>query len=302
MKKTLSLLLILLSATAIQCNKSSDDDLGPTGTGGGLSTNKSSMTVLLEGVSTAVISGGVEPYSISSISVPGIVSANMYNRQLVISAQSVGTTAVTVKDASSTPKTVTVSITVAKELTAAGSGTLSFNSTRGNFTATGIGRYGIEPPDSGVGALALQDFESIVLLAYNAKSASDVDIVIITLKSNTSNYTGTFSYPAAGKVVQCSYFPSVNPSDSLFLESGYGLTSSATATVSSVSAAAIQGIFSGNGYYWTNGQAVLSQPIEITDGSFHLPIIHFSAMEEAAIDDRVKRSINRLYRSRSVFR
>ncbi len=238
-----------------------------------LSASATSIVLLTEGSATIVISNGTEPYSISDQPNTTIAEVQMTeSRTLSIVSKSLGSTTVKVKDSSTPSKTVTISINVVAAYTSSVSGSLSFNSNRGDISISGIGSIENSAPTSGAGVIALGEFSG----------------------SNTNLAVGSYGYPSSGKVVMISYQQGVNPNDSLSMDRGYILATSALANIETLSSSVIKGTFSGVGYYIDNGTPVPSQTINVTNGVFNAPIVQIGKKQESVIEKIVLQSIKRL--------
>lgn len=271
------------------CKKESDPVAPKTPA---LGSTSLSLLVLVEGSGTFVVSGGTEPYTISTTTNPSVISASITQRVVKVVGVNTGAATVTVTDGSSPARSVTVTVTVTTKITAGTAGSVSFSSNRGNYSASGIAEFGTYAPASGQGAIAMQDYESIFLLSYKVNSSTNMDMTLIGFVNNTYDYKGTFSYPDVGRIVYISYYPGTNPTDSTFLSSGYLLASSATAQVTSFSASALAGTFFGNGYFIQDTSIVSDKTITVTNGVFSAPIVHIGLMPERSMEKK----------ARSVFR
>ncbi|NUN70162.1 MAG: hypothetical protein HUU02_10675 [Bacteroidetes bacterium] len=290
MKKIISIICLSSALLSVQsCTNESEPSAPAADTKQGISVSSSAVAMLQGDDANIVLFGGTEPYSVEQISQPSVITAQVSGRELTVQAQAQGSATVTVKDASTPARTVTVTVSVVAHFMTGTAGTLSFTSNRGTMTVNGIARYGNTLPDSGSGAIALRDFGSILIVAYTVHSSSSIDLVMIGLESNTSDYSGTYQYPASGKRVTVSYYPNNDPADSSYLEKGYFLASSATATVQSVTAASIQGTFAGNGYYAANGIPNTSQTIQLTNGQFTVPVYTIGTIESAPLSEEHRR-------------
>ena len=286
-KNTRNFYLLILALFAWSCDKESTNNEFGIGAGNGLSVSSTNLTLLPGSEGRSVISGGTEPYSVGENSNSNIVSVQLVSRELQLTALAVGSTTIKVKDSSSPPKSAVISVTVKTSLSANVAGSLSFSSDRSDFSVNGIAEYQLGLPTSGSGAVALQDFESMTILAYKVNSSTSIDMTVIVLESNTSDYVGTYYYPASGKGVFVTMYLNSDPNDSLFLEKGYALKSSATTVVQSISSDAIKGTFSGNGYFVNSKVNVLAQSISVANGAFNVPILHLGTIEGRSIDNSV---------------
>ena len=285
----------------IGCDKNSTGDEFGISMENGMTASSTSLVLLTGGEGKSVIAGGTEPYSVSENANASVITASMSSRELHITALAEGSASVKVKDSSTPAKTIAVSITVKNSYTANVPGSLSFTSNRGDYSVNGIAVYGNTPPASGQGVIAVQNFESLFLLAYKVNSPASIDITLISFESNTANYSGTFLYPGAGKRVNISYFPDSHPNDSSFLEIVYLLASSATATVDTITPAAMRGTFSGRGYFLNYGTLVTNQTIVVNNGIFNVPIVRAGTMEEAMLDTNLRRAVNKILYRKRVF-
>ncbi len=276
-------ILVCLSCVALSCEAASTGSDFGIMRDDGLSVSVSNVTMLVGAGAKSIITGGTEPYSITENSNSSAVSAQISGREVQISAIAEGTTTIKVKDSSSPVKTATISVGVKTTIVATTAGLLSFSSNRGDFSVNGIGEYGVNPPTSGSGAIALQAFDAIMILAYKVNSSTDIDIAVIGLESNTSVYSGSFFYPSSGKAAYITYYPNVNPNDSSSMAKLYILASSATANIQEISSSNIQGTFSGNGYFVNNGINDLTKTIAVTSGDFNLQLINVGMLGKSWI-------------------
>ncbi|MFA5834968.1 MAG: hypothetical protein WDA22_15940 [Bacteroidota bacterium] len=266
-----------------------------------LFASSTNLVILKGNGGSSVITGGIEPYSIMEIINGSSVSAQISGRQLQVNALVEGISSIKVKDSSSPSKTVTVTVSVKSTYTTNTAGILSFESNRGNFSVNGIAQYGINPPASGSGAIAIQDFQSITLFAYKVNSSTNIDVTMIEFESNTSNYSGTFVYPGMGKLAYISYFPNNNPNDSTYLHSGFILASSATASVESVTSTNIQGTFSGKGYSAIAGALYLNDKIDVTKGIFNIPLLQIGGVGETMVEKNVSKIVQKIFLQRKMY-
>ncbi len=255
-----------------------------------------SVTVVKGSIATVTISGGSTPYTIQTAPTSSVATATISGSTLSITGVGAGTTSVTVKDNSATAKTVSVNITVTASTPTGTSGTVSFNSDKGNFTATGI-----YDPDAtsgnGAGGFSMTFSGSSVLTiyAYRFNSATSLDVTVIQFMDTAPIAAGTFIYPStSSKSVMISYFPAMNPSDST--TENFYLFSTATANISAITSSNAQGTFSGSGMYIANGTPNPSQTITATGGSFNVPLTAggggAAKLANSKIEDIVRRIIN----------
>ncbi len=283
------------------CDNSETTITQPTKPADGLGASSTALVLLVGSDGHSVISGGSEPYTVMENSNSSVANAQISVRELMITALSIGSTSVKVKDSSSPAKTVTVNVTVKTSYSSGTAGAVSLTSNRGNFSVNGVGEFGIYPPVSGAGALAMQDFESLMLFAYKVNSPTSLDIVLIGFESNTSDYSGTFYYPASGKIVYISYFTGANPTDTTFLQSGFLLNASSTATMESITSTSMKGTFSGNGYYFSNGAYNTAVGINVTNGAFNVPIVRTGLMADRSVEKNVSRMMKKILERTAQF-
>ncbi len=284
--------VIFIALLYIGCDK--DDIVATPSAPAGLSASATSVVLLPEGSATIVISNGTEPYAIVEQPNTTIAEAQMTEgRTLMIKSKILGSTSVKVKDSSTPSKFVTISISIVDAYTASTSGSLSFNSDRGDISMSGIAAIGNNAPTSGVGVIALSEFSGTAVYAYNVNSPTNLDIVTIYFQSNTNLAVGPYYYPSSGKVVKITYQQGVNPNDSLSMDRGYIIATSAMANIEILTSSAIKGTFSGVGFYIDNGTPVTSQTINITNGLFNAPILKIGKKQESIIEKLVLRIVGR---------
>jgi len=152
------------------------------------------------------------------------------------------------------------------------SGTVSFNSDKGNFSANGIYNPSATTGSGAGGFLMTSSGSNILAIyAYRFNSITSLDLAIIEFMDTAPIAAGTFTYPStSSKSVLISYFPALNLNDTT--SSFYLLMTSTTATISALSSSNAQGTFSGNGMYFVNGTPNPSQTITVTGGSFNVPV------------------------------
>lgn len=284
-------LLVLLVCTGFIC-----EDDSPSGSGGSLnvlSASSTEVTILNGTRSKVVISNGTSPYSITQNSNPTVATVTLSGAEVQIEGITAGATMITVKDGSSPAKSITITATVVTSVSLTSPGSMSFSSTGGDFSADGILTLAQDsPPVSGQAAGALQKFGSTSVVAYRVNSPTNIELVEMDLIYATSLITGTYSYPSGGNTVQMIYAKNINPQNSNEKPKIY-IFMSATAVVTSATATAVAGTFSGIG---TN-IATTSDQITVTNGTFSVPVKNMGGMEEHSIDGMV-RSVKEKYLQR----
>ncbi len=154
-----------------------------------------------------------------------------------------------------------------------GSGSAGFSSDKGNFAASGpynpnaVSGSGATAIVSGAGSASQME-----ILAYRINSATNVDLLIITLHSNATIATGTYSFAYGNQYATISYSPGINPSDTSTTGNLYLLTSGAGVTISTLTSSNVQGTFGGTGFYFSHGTVNTSQTINVTGGTFNVPV------------------------------
>ncbi|MDP1678221.1 MAG: hypothetical protein Q8L88_15295 [Bacteroidota bacterium] len=292
MKKLVHVLFVIsISVLTVGCDNSKNSLVTPTVLG--LSASATTVILLTNDSTEIVVSSGIEPYTITEQADGAIVAVTLSGRVLAINSNTIGTTAVKIKDSSIPAKTITITINVVAAYTTSTSGSLSFNSDRGNFSSNGIGMQTNTLPISGAGVIALSEFDGTLIYAYKVNSVTSIDIVTMFFQSKTNLATGTYEYPSSDKSVEITYSPNVNPADTLTLDRGYILAASANANIETLSSTVIKGVFSGNGYYADNGNYVQSQTIAISNGTFNVPILKIGKRQESVIEQLVLKMIKR---------
>jgi hypothetical protein len=226
-----------------------------------------------------------------------VATATISGAILSVTGVTAGSTRVVVKDNSSPAKTVTLPITVkafSGGFTIAG--TLSFISNKGDFSANGI----YDPTaTSGTGAGAMirssGGINTLTIYGLRINSATNVDITLIQFVDTAPLAIGTFAFtPTTSlKSVSISYAPATNPSDTT--APNFYLLTSATASISVLSSSDAEGTFSGSGVSYVNAIPDFSQSINVTAGSFKVPVIPISGSVNTAnknIESIVKRIVS----------
>jgi len=255
------------------------------------------VTVVKGATKTVTISGGTAPYTIQTAPTSTVATAAISGSTLSITGVGAGTTSVVVKDNSATAKTVSVDITVTATAPTGTSGTTSFNSDKGNFTATGIydasatsgtGAGGFLSSTSGAG--------SLVIYAYRFNSATSLDLLIIQCMDTAPIATGTYTYPpTSSKSTFISYYPAGNPADSS--ANFYLLSTATSAVISAISSTNVQGTFSGNGMFYANSTPNPSNTIAVTGGTFNVPITAGSGGSARQANSKIESIVRKLVNS-----
>ncbi|MDH4068792.1 MAG: hypothetical protein OEV30_00055 [Ignavibacteria bacterium] len=218
------------------------DDENPTdpGLGGGGITSPAfpnNTANLAPGGAAAVgtLSGGTPPYAIktapnASVATAALSGTNM--EVLTITPVAVGTTSVTIEDASTASNDspsgleTVISIVVSEGgggggTGIAGSGTMTLNTSIANFSASGTYNENAVS-GQGVGGVRYSTgdnpsaFYRLDLIAYNARSLTDADLVVMSFQSaeNQDLMTGNFSFtPMGGAFANASFGFGINLSD-----------------------------------------------------------------------------------------
>jgi hypothetical protein len=282
---TIGSLLVLMVCTGFIC-----EDDSPSGSGGSLDVlfaSSSNVTVLNGTRSKVVISNGTSPYSIVQNSNSAVATASLNGAELQIDGLTTGATTITVQDGSTPAKSVSITATVVTSVTLTSSGSLSFSSPSGNFSASGILSLSQDtPPTSGQAAGALQKFGSTSVVAYRVNSPTNIEVVEMDLIYATSLVTGTYSYPSGGNTIQLIYAKNINPQNSSETAKVYAFLT-ASATVTSVTATTISGTFSGTGTNIVSSST--TDVMTVTNGTFSVPIKDMGGNEEHSIERMAQR-------------
>lgn len=277
--------LIFVIFTGFICDKND----GPTGTGvAGLSASSSNLTLLVGQERQVAISSGSNPYSLVQNSNTAAVQASLNVELLNITALALGTATITVKDASTPAKEVTITVNVVNSITLSKAGSMSFTMPGGSFSANGILSVGGTFP-GGEGAGALQQFNGTALVAYKAYTATKVDLFEADYFYSTSLKTGMYYYPASGNKVQIVYFKDVNPQDTTVEPKIYVFTG-ATSEVTSATEASFAGTFIGTATNFSN----TADKFDVTGGTFNVPMLNVGGNVDRAVTDQTHAMIERL--------
>jgi len=235
---------------------------------------------VVKGSNTSVtISGGTSPYSIQTAPDAAVATASISGSTVTINGVAAGSTSVTVKDNSASAKTVIIPITVTATGGSGGgggfttAGSVSFSSNVSNFSANGI-YDSVATTGSGAGGFSSNSSGqySLVIFGYKYNSSTSVDLTMLIFFDSAPIGTGTYVYPpTTSKFVSILFMPGVNPNSET--SSAYQLTTSATASISAITASNATGTFSGNGTFMSNGVVDPSKTISVTGGTFNVPVI-----------------------------
>jgi hypothetical protein len=173
-----------------------------------------------------------------------------------------------------------------------GSGSIQFNSDRGNFSASG-------PYDSTrtsgqmVGAWRSQSSSSDVLeiVGYNIVSPTNINVSVVICQKMSGTLT-TGSYAVTNGEGVFIYHPGFNPSDTSTADDFY-LLSTGSVTLSTLSSTNAAGSFSGSGFFLPNP----SQTINVTSGSFDVNYVSEGALPRPtreAIEAYVQRTVRKV--------
>jgi hypothetical protein len=189
-----AVLIIVLAFGLASCKK--DDNPAAAG-GGGLSTvnfNDVAPTISIPSGSAAtsfVLAGGTLPYAVSSAPNASVATVSLAHDTVTVTPVGTGSTSVTITDASTIqpksttpPKSVTINITISSSgTTDYGSGTITFNSDKGNRTFTGAGTW----PLAGQGVLAsiTNSGKMLQFLGYNHLTGSYFDYIVTVISDPT---------------------------------------------------------------------------------------------------------------------
>ncbi len=202
------------------------------------------------GAVKAKLTGGTLPYSVASAPDPAIATVSMSNDTITVTPVGAGTTSITINDASvadNLPLSVVIGITVSGGGGSgggiSGSGTFSFTSPAGNLSANGA--WGATS-GSGVGVLRRTDAgrNYIYLFAYVLHSATSSDVAVLLFNSTSTIGADQYSFSEVPPPATLSFNYNVSPTDTFAVYNGY-VTTTGHATISSISATNIQGVFEG---------------------------------------------------------
>ena len=258
-----------------------------------------SVTVAKGSTATVTFSGGTAPYFILTAPNSAVATSSMVSPTVTVTGVAADTTSVTVKDNSSPANTVTVKITVTATTPppTGTSGTASFNSDKGNFTATGVYNPSATSGTGAGGFLQSGGGNNVlVIYAYRFNSATSLDLLIIQCMDSSPIAVGTYPYPpTSAKSAFIAYYPAGNPADSS--ANFYLLSTSTSAVISAISATNAQGTFSGNGMFYVNSTVNPTNTIAVTGGSFNVPVTAGSGGVTRQSNSKIESIVRRLVNS-----
>ncbi len=150
-----------------------------------------------------------------------------------------------------------------------GSGSYSFSSDRGNFSASGAWDTSVAAQPSQVGAWrdssSGKDDFSIYAVNYLSSTSADVSILIFK-KSAGALDTGQYTFPSQATF---GYGANINPTDTAALLSAY-ILSTGSVSVDSLKDSTTSGTFSGTGFQYSN----ITRTISVSNGKFSVHYVH----------------------------
>lgn len=272
---------------------------------GGLTANPNYLSLLKNEQITSTIGGGTTPYSILTPPNPTVASASISGSLLTVTGVGGGNTYVLVKDNSNPYKTATVDVRVREVFTSAGS--LSFTSTAGNFSASGIfDNVSDSMPSNTQGAGGLFSFNALgptaamlEVIGYVKNTPTNWDIAVVVFVDSTDVITGAHPFLTGEgpiKRAEFLYVKGWNPSATggdPFSSGSYVLVTG-SASLSSFTGTSAQGTFSGTGTWYDQAIPDPLKPITLTNGTFNVPVISGSMVgssEKRAVQKLVHRLI-----------
>ncbi len=250
---------------------------------------------------SVVLSGGTLPYSTMTPPNTSVATVSISGSTVTVTGVAAGATSVTIKDNSATPKTVTIPITVTASGGGGGgtfttAGTLAFSSNVANFSANGIFD---EASMTGSGAGGFRSDTTgqyqLVIFGYKFNSATSVDLTVLVFFDVTPISAATYGYPpTTSKFVMVSYAPAMNPNSTT--SDMYILSTSATASISTLTTSSAVGSFSGSGMLSSNGTPNPAKTITVTNGTFNVPVIAGSGPAQA--DSRIEAIVKRMVKAK----
>jgi hypothetical protein len=259
---------------------------------GGLTADPNYLRLAVAEQKTSTISGGTTPYSILTPPNAGVASASISGSVVTVTGVGGGDAFIVVKDNSSPYKTATINVGVYQIFTSSGS--LSFTSDVGNFSATGIfdnASDSMPTNTQGAGGFFSHDlgpFAALEVVGYVKNSSTNWDIAVVVCVDSANIAAGTYSFLANGpgpiRRAEFMYVKGWNPSDTTGnnpFDSGSYMLVTGSASLSSYTGTSAQGTFSGTGQWFAQDIPDPTKPITLTNGTFTVPVISGSILKSS---------------------
>ncbi len=246
-----------------------------------MAANPSAVSVKKGSSKTIQLSGGIMPYQILTMPNSSIASATLSSSTLNIRGDGVGSTTVTVKDNSNPSNSISIPITITEPVTYTTPGSISFSSTAGNFSTTGIYNGNITNPSAGYkdGAGGYIEKYSIgvhigQIIGIKVKSSNLLDVVAI-IYGKTTYTPGTISldtnsWGSQENFAFLLYVFNVSVSDE---SPAVYIATSGTFTITAINDQSASGSFQGKAAKFVNDVPVAGGEETFSDGTFSVPLI-----------------------------
>ena len=256
------------------------------------------------------LSGGTEPYTVEK-GTDNAVAEMSLSAPFVITGVRPGTTSFTVKDAAVPPHRVTIPVTVSSQSTPSDPGTLSFTSSHGTISMSGLllGEDGMERTE-GAGAIlhspSNQDdaLNRMEMYSYRTRPNGNEDYCVLRMETSQP------LLPRVFPVTTNLYFPMDSVSVSCYFDVHVGgiaesdtewvLTSGYT-VFTALSTTRVTGTFFGSGVGIDRyGRPLPGTTFTMTDGAFDMPVFYANASSGGrTLPERVAHIVKRMEQERT---
>lgn len=249
------------------------------------------------------IMGGTKPYRVQTAPNSAVATVELSTfSSMFVNGITPGVTSVTIQDSAANSNSIVIPIEVVGDPKFVEQGSVSFNSTVGNFSATGISIADLSIArlsGEGAGGWLYHSFysgELITMMAYKMKDLTKADIVAISWQKallSTGSVQIDTSYEK-DEIAAVNFMFDVDISKE---EIAYYRLTEGTVFVSQISKTFAVGMFSGNGILYRNESIVPGGTVTLTSGLFNVPLLEetFSAVEGNQKDERIIAALRRVH-------
>ena len=225
------------------------------------------------------IMGGKKPYQVLTAPNSSVATVELTTySSMYVYGMSQGTTSITIRDSSVPYDSIVVPVEVIADPKFIEQGSVSFTSTIGNFSATGVSVADLTIASlsgEGAGGWLNRSFyagDFVTILAYRKIDLTKVDIIFITCMKGSLT-TGTVAIDTSSDAVERAFVVfALNKDMNMVATDLYQLTSGSL-MFSGLSENSAVGSFTGNGVLVKDEKFVPSSTVSVSGGVFNVPLL-----------------------------
>lgn len=249
------------------------------------------------------IMGGRKPYQIMTAPNSAVASIELTTfSSMYVTGVAPGITSVTVRDSAAPFNSITIPIEVLGDPKFVEQGSVAFNSTIGDFSATGVSIPDLNTSllsGDGAGGWLYHSFysgELITMMAYRMKDLSKFDLIFITCNKATLT-PGSVSIDTLyikNEIASVGFLFDAVPSQGILLF--YRLTEG-TVSFSQLSRTFAVGTFSGKGIQYNDQSIVPGSSVAVSNGTFSVPLMEqtLNIVSDNHKDDRIITALRNIH-------